>query len=249
MSANNKISWTDIKDADLYDSYELKSDGTETYFSTTISTCVSSTKTITIPNDINVYLINGDTPIDIGDIVRITGNAAAGTYTVATVVGDFSFTVNENIADASGGTVEFRYDAGAKLIGVDPTGLSYISVADNNVQKAITAIDSAIASLPVVDKRQLIYLADGVGGPFEDFPSGTYREITGDLFPTSVVWYESNTKAKKIVETSISYNGNKTINTVVWKNYASDGTTIINTITDTMTYNGIFETSRTRTIA
>lgn len=97
--------------------------------------------------------------------------------------------------------------------------------------------------------RQLIHLAEE-GGPFEGFASGAYQETlpSADPFPTSVIWWESSAKLKKIVEETITYNGNKTIATDQWKVYDTDGTTVLATVTDTISYSGVFETSRTRTI-
>jgi len=98
--------------------------------------------------------------------------------------------------------------------------------------------------------RQLIHLAEE-GGPFEGFASGAYQETlpAADPFPTSIIWWEDNTKVKKIVEETITYNANKTVNTDEWKVYDADGSTVLATVTDTISYSGIFETSRTRTIA
>jgi len=97
--------------------------------------------------------------------------------------------------------------------------------------------------------RQLIHLADG-GGPFEGFTSGAYLETlpSANPFPTSFIWWEDNTKTKKIVEETVTYNSNKTIATDAWKVYDTDGTTVLATVTDTISYSGVFETSRTRTI-
>jgi hypothetical protein len=97
--------------------------------------------------------------------------------------------------------------------------------------------------------RQLIHLAEE-GGPFEGFPSGVYQETlpTGP-FPTSVIWWTDSGKTDKIVEETITYNANKTINTDEWKVYDIDGSTVLATVTDTISYSGVFETSRTRTIA
>lgn len=97
--------------------------------------------------------------------------------------------------------------------------------------------------------RQLIHLAHN--GPFEGFTSGAYLETlpTADPFPTSFIWYESSAKLKKIVEETVTYNANKTIATDAWKVYDTDGSTVLVTVTDTYTYSGVFETSRTRTVA
>lgn len=98
--------------------------------------------------------------------------------------------------------------------------------------------------------RQLIHLADG-GGPFEGFASGAYMELlpAADPFPTSAIWWESAAKLKKIVEQTVTYNPNKTIATEQWKAYDTDGSTVLATVTDTIAYSGVFEISRTRTIA
>lgn len=98
--------------------------------------------------------------------------------------------------------------------------------------------------------RQLIHLAEE-GGPFEGFASGAYQETlpAGDPFPTSIIWWTSSAKTEKIVEESVTYNSNKTIATDQWKVYAADGSTVLATVTDTISYSGVFETSRTRTIA
>lgn len=98
--------------------------------------------------------------------------------------------------------------------------------------------------------RQLIHLAEE-GGPFEGFASGAYQETlpAADPFPTSIIWWTDNTKVDKIVEETITYNSNKTIATDEWKVYDTDGSTVLATVTDTISYTGVFETSRTRTIA
>jgi len=95
--------------------------------------------------------------------------------------------------------------------------------------------------------RQLIHFIDD--GPAEGFLSGAYREITGPLvFPTGVTWYESSDKLKKIVERTITWTG-PFITVDVWKVYNTDGSTVIATVTDSISYIGAFEDERTRTIA
>jgi hypothetical protein len=96
--------------------------------------------------------------------------------------------------------------------------------------------------------RQLIHFIDE--GPAEGFVSGAYKEIlpSAAVFPTSVIWWESSSKLKKIVEKLITWTGvNPT--TIIWKIYDTDGTTVLATVTDAISYSGIFETTRTRTIA
>lgn len=97
--------------------------------------------------------------------------------------------------------------------------------------------------------RQLIHFIDD--GPAEGFASGAYMETlpSANPFPTSFIWWESAAKLKKIVEETVTYNSNKTIATDEWKVYDTDGTTVLATVTDAISYSGVFETSRTRTIA
>lgn len=96
--------------------------------------------------------------------------------------------------------------------------------------------------------RQLIHFIDD--GPAEGFPTGCYKEtLPVGPFPTSEIWYESVAKAKKIVELTITRNANKTPAAEVWEMYDIDGSTVLTTVTDTISYSAVFETSRTRAIA
>jgi hypothetical protein len=95
--------------------------------------------------------------------------------------------------------------------------------------------------------RQLIhFINDGPGG---GFASGAFKETTpAGPFPTSEIWWESASKLKKIVSLDTTWVGAK-ITAEVWKVYDTDGSTVLATVTDAITYSGAFESSRTRTIA
>lgn len=93
--------------------------------------------------------------------------------------------------------------------------------------------------------RQLIHFIDD--GPAEGFASGAYREVTGTVFPTNITWWKSSLKAKKIVERNITWTGSL-ITTDEWKVYHTDGSTVLATVSDAISYTGIFETHRIRTI-
>ena len=98
--------------------------------------------------------------------------------------------------------------------------------------------------------RQLIHFIDD--GPSSGFASGAYREIlpAGDPFPSQVIWWASSSKLKKIVETVITRNSNKQPSSIQWKMYDVDGSTVLETVTDSVQYlHNIYETNRTRTIA
>jgi len=116
----------------------------------------------------------------------------------------------------------------------------------------VTAIGSGITESQHETLRQLIHLADGVGGPMEGFASGAYRETLplDDPFPTSITWWDSSAKLFKIVEKNLSYDANKRITVTSWKVYDELGV-LLATVTDTFAYNGNspFESSRTRILA
>jgi hypothetical protein len=98
--------------------------------------------------------------------------------------------------------------------------------------------------------RQLIHFVSS--GPARGFQSGAFRETlpSGSPFPTSVTWWESVAKAKKIVEKLIVRNPNQTPATVTWNMYGEDGVSVVESVTDTFTYAAnVFEASRVRAIS
>jgi hypothetical protein len=96
--------------------------------------------------------------------------------------------------------------------------------------------------------RHLIHFIDS--GPAGGFATGAFHEMlpSADPFPLSYIWWVSSGKAKKIVGLILTRNSNKTPATETWRMYDIDGTTVLVTVTDTISYSGVFETSRTRTI-
>lgn len=91
---------------------------------------------------------------------------------------------------------------------------------------------------------QLIHFIDE--GPAEGFVTGATKTVTGTVFPTQELWRRAD--ATKLIEKNITWTGvNPT--TIEWIMYATDGIAVLATVTDTITYSGVFETSRTRAIA
>lgn len=113
-----------------------------------------------------------------------------------------------------------------------------------------TTIGSGLSADQHKTLRQLIHLADGVGGPMEGFVSGAYRETTpiGSPFPTSIIWWISSAKLKKIVEKNIVWDIFNNPIVISWKMYDIDGITLLAIVTDSIIYNGPFEVSRNRII-
>lgn len=260
----NRIRKEDIEDLDIVDSSELISDGygvNSIYLtlSCTSTTAFTSTIVTGLAPDGNGILNTYDHPVQKNDIVWITGTsggAGDGYFRVDTVLTDTSFSITGTIGNSTGGTVQFRNPSGASKIGFDSSGSCIIT--HNTVQEALQDLDAAICSGDTGDQlteqehptlRQLVHLADGVGGPFEGFATGAYREVTGNkLAPTKVTWYTSSAKTSKIVDKSITYNGVLQPTIITWQAYKADGYSLNASVTDTVTYNGIFELYRDRAI-
>lgn len=97
--------------------------------------------------------------------------------------------------------------------------------------------------------KQLIHFLDD--GPGTGWASGAYKETlpSADPFPTQEIWWTSSAKTHKIASLDITRDASKKPTAEVWKIYATDGSTVLVTLTDAITYSGIFETTRTRTWA
>jgi hypothetical protein len=108
-----------------------------------------------------------------------------------------------------------------------------------------TASGSGITENQHKALRDIVHFIDGPG---DGFASGAYREIVGQPFPTSVVWYESAAKTQKIIEKTITRPTLIAPTPITWEMYDSDGTTVLVTVEDEITYDGIYEVSRSRTI-
>lgn len=95
--------------------------------------------------------------------------------------------------------------------------------------------------------KDLIHFIDD--GPADGWVSGAYKETlpAGDPFPAQEIWWTGSGKTHKIVSLDITRNSNKTPATEQWKIYDADGSTVLVTLTDAISYSAIFETSRTRT--
>jgi len=129
---------------------------------------------------------------------------------------------------------------------VNAAGTDLVAFIDGEVKSLTAGAGGGITEAQHKVLRQLIHFIDD--GPAEGFTSGAYREVTGTVFPTSIIWWESSSKLKKIVERTCTWTG-VNLTTDKWEIYDTDGSTVLATVTDTISYTGVFETSRTRTIA
>jgi hypothetical protein len=258
----NGIRKEDLVDLDIIDASELASDGYSVYLTTTLvsTTNAGSLVTINLPQDGEGLITGKDHPLSPGDRVWITGTSgglADGYYICNNVISDTSFSVTSPILSSTGGTIYFMHPAGAFNVGFDLSNYTAIHVTHKNVQEAIQDLDLAISgsgggitASQHETLRQLIHLADGVGGPFEGFATNAYREVLpiNSAFPTSIIWWKNAAKTHKYVEKTITFNTNKTPALIEWKVYGTDGFTVLATVTDTITYSGPFELYRVRGI-
>ena len=81
-------------------------------------------------------------------------------------------------------------------------------------------------------------------------PSNAYREVDGGsplAFPLSIIWYSDSGKANKILELTITRNVQRLATVMEYKVY--DRSYVLqNTFTETITYSGVREASRTLTV-
>lgn len=205
------ITKADLSDLDILDAYELGSDSTTTFLSTSVVSTTSGTKTVVVslPADGEGLKTSRDHPVEPKDIVTITGTsggAGNGTFTVATVVNDTSFTVVESIGTSTGGSVSFAYPPGA-------SGIGYFTAeqrvtTNNKVQDAITDIANQTSlSEPLMHSNIENTL--------------TY---SGSLV-TQEKWVNTLT-SKTVRQVDYTYTSGK-VTKEVRKIFASDGTTVL----------------------
>ena len=182
------------------------------------------------------------------DKVFIVDSPASGVYTVESVTNQQNVIVKEPIPDsASIGTASFYHPIGAMRVGINSS--DFLTTSGLYLQNLLVSIDSEIEQrLRTVNHksiRGLIHFIDQ--GPASGFPSGCIKTTTGYPFPTKEEW--KTPTEKLIVELNITRNPNNTPSIEEWKMYNLDGTVVLATVTDQITYSGVFEISRERTIS
>ena len=196
-----------------------------------------------------------DWRLSAGDNIYIFGgNINDGYKTVLSVISQIAFTTEESLVTSGsvGSLIAFN-SPGSRRIGVDSNG--FTNITGDTVQELLSDIDTKLTNSGISAEshkslRQLIHLADG-SGPFEGFLSGAYKEVlpANSMFPTTIIWWESSAKLKKIVDKTISYTlGRVKPTPIMYRVYNTDGVTVLATATDNITYSGVVELSRVRTI-
>jgi hypothetical protein len=211
----NRLTSRDLEDLEVVDAHELSADGTTSYRDPeSVASTTAATKTVVLSG--TPYIVNGEYPVEAGDLVTLTGDAA-GDYTVASVVDDLTFTVEETIIDSTGGTATFKYAAGATHVGVDPTNLT--QTTSNELQQVIEDLDGAIAGGGITEPQH--ELLDTLTHFINEnsYWDATY---TDDNITTFIIWTDSG-KTKKIREWQITYDGDDLVTQVIAIQYDSAG--------------------------
>lgn len=201
----------DILDADIVDSDELGSDGTLVYLTTTVVSTTSGTKVVVInlPADGEGIRTGFDHLVEALDKATLTGTSGGlgnGTFTVATVISDTSFSVVEAIGTSTGGSVSFKYDAGAKRVGVSPTTLA--ATTATNVQTVIQDIDHGL----LLDTEPVA-------------ATNTYAATRTGGVVTQESW--TNTATSALIKTIVYTRTGGVVTQELRTVYASDGTTVV----------------------
>lgn len=97
-----------------------------------------------------------------GDLVTISGNAAVGEYTVATVVDQQNFTTIEDILDSTGGTISMYHPPGATRIGVDESNFGVL--IGDDLQEVLEDIDSRFTASGFEDQLVKVSANDTTAG-------------------------------------------------------------------------------------
>lgn len=220
MSGGN-ILREDIRHDDIVDAVELASDGLTSIIFTgaTVVSTTSATKTVVLSG---VDLLRDPEIVENLDIVVLagtSGGAADGSYTVDQRVSGTSVTVNEAIADSTGGTCEARDPSGARRTGVDPTNIT--NSASTNVQGVLEDLDAAIDAGGLTEAQH-----EALDTLTHDLTESHTVTITKASGKVSQVLAEVTPGGTDIRKVDILTRTSGKVSTLRVTQYAADGTTI-----------------------
>lgn len=124
----------------------------------------------------------------------------------------------------------------------------------SQLNDAVEAIETKVGANLSDVNTSLDYIANLFLMTATQNPRGNFAEKTfvpGSVLPQLITWYTDATKTVKLVDKQFTYGTPKPVpTTIVMRLY--DGTvtnSVVRTVTDTITYTNIFETSRSRSIS
>jgi len=176
--------------------------------------------------------------IGIGGILVSTNSS--GQVTISSSAGDDKF-ASYVLAQPDAENPNFRVLSGTNGITVTDNGPgTTISVALSVPTGSMTPTQHELL-------LQLVHLANEDGPRGQLWTSGAVRDTGPWPFPTASIWWTDSTRAKKFLTNIVTRNSKQLIISSSWTVYQSDGVTVADSFTDSFVYNGVFETSRTRT--
>ena len=101
-----------------------------------------------------------------GDIVSITGNNAAGIYTVESISDSEDFLTKEDIVDSTGGTISIFHPPGSTRVGVDNNNFSVLQ--SNNLQDILEELDSKFTASGFADEKVKVSSNDTAAGYLQE---------------------------------------------------------------------------------
>jgi len=193
----------------------------------------------------NVYCVGGKWitwNLEVEDIIVITGNAAAGTYTVESVTDQQNFIVKESILNSTGGSLTVYNQKATTRIGVDDTPYSHVT--GTNLDEILISIDDLIGTtasgINSIEHRSLDQLVHLIA-------ETSYEEVTySGIHPISDIIWTDVGKTVKIREEQYIWSGNH-INTLTAIQYNVSGVEV-ERIVETYTYAGSKVTSIARSL-
>jgi len=138
-----------------------------------------------------------------------------------------------------------------KINSIDYGTPSIINITGSVVSGSLSGSQLTISFDGLAETSRNLILLAGVDGPFESYTS-SYR-TTGylngtSIFPTESIWYEDSLLTKKIISNEINYNARHQITKSIWIVYNTDGISPRYMAIDEISYSGIKEVLRHRTV-
>lgn len=118
-----KIKKQDIEDVDFFDAKELSTSVNAIYRTSKLA-FTRNNGVIKLTNSERIDLANVEKEFQIGDLVHVVDNDAAGFYTISEIINDIKFKVAEPIVNSKRGLINFLHPSWASLIGINGGALN-----------------------------------------------------------------------------------------------------------------------------
>jgi hypothetical protein len=223
----------------------------------------------TVPNTIDFELHNTASGHDHDGVnsklinLSTSGSASGSGYfpfTVTTSVGQAVFDINIALLNLSSSITNLVLSGSSSSIAFEAQSVELtpnavrVNLSGSGVSGSISssmAGDKVTYTIPGVDYRQIVFLRGC--GPFEHFTTpNMFHSCT--YYPnipivSASTWFTDVSMNYKIFETIYkTRNSKKQATEIIYNVYYEDGLTIKSQATDIVTYNGIVESSRLRTV-